>query len=53
VENKNCKKKEDLPATRELLSIIQNIGNEGLVRFRIGLPGKKDTKAMDVVLKNF
>ena len=34
-------------------SIIQNIGNEGLIRFRIGIGGKKDAEAMRVVLKNF
>ncbi len=34
-------------------SIIKNIGNDGLVRIRIGIGGQKDTKAMKVVLKNF
>ena len=34
-------------------SIIQNIGNEGLVRFRIGIGGQKNIKAMRVVLKKF
>ena len=34
-------------------SIIQNIGNEGLVRIRIGIGGSKDIKAMKIVLKNF
>ena len=34
-------------------SIINNIGNEGLVRFRIGIGGQNELKAMKVVLKNF
>lgn len=34
-------------------SIIQNIGNDGLVRFRVGVGGQNDIKAMKVVLKNF
>jgi PTH1 family peptidyl-tRNA hydrolase len=34
-------------------SIIKNIGNDGLIRFRIGIAGQKDVKAMKVVLKNF
>jgi len=34
-------------------SIIKNIGNKGLIRFRIGIGGQKDTKAKKVVLKNF
>ncbi len=34
-------------------SIIQNIGNDGLIRFRIGIGSQKDVKAMKVVLKNF
>ena len=34
-------------------SIIQNIGNEGLVRFRIGIGSKNKVEAMKVVLKNF
>ena len=34
-------------------SIIQNIGNDGLVRFRIGIGGQKNVKAMKVVLKKF
>jgi len=34
-------------------SIINNIGNEGLIRFRIGISGQNDVKAMKVVLKNF
>jgi PTH1 family peptidyl-tRNA hydrolase len=34
-------------------SIINNIGNEGLIRFRIGIGGNKDVKAMKIVLKNF
>jgi PTH1 family peptidyl-tRNA hydrolase len=34
-------------------SIINNIGNEGLIRIRIGVGAEKDIKAMDVVLKNF
>ena len=34
-------------------SIIQNIGNDGLIRLRIGIGGQKDVEAMNVVLKNF
>jgi PTH1 family peptidyl-tRNA hydrolase len=41
-------------------SIIKNIGNDGLIRFRIGIAGKtlrqaqgEKIKAMKVVLKNF
>ncbi len=34
-------------------SIIKNIGNDGLIRFRIGIGGQKDVKAMKIVLKNF
>ncbi|MCX6722057.1 MAG: aminoacyl-tRNA hydrolase [Candidatus Staskawiczbacteria bacterium] len=34
-------------------SIIQNIGNEGLVRFRIGIGFDNKVEAMEVVLKNF
>jgi PTH1 family peptidyl-tRNA hydrolase len=34
-------------------SIIQSIGNEGLVRMRIGIQPSKDTKAIKIVLKNF
>ena len=34
-------------------SIIKNIGNDGLIRIRIGIKGKKDIKAMKVVLKKF
>lgn len=34
-------------------SIIKNIGNDGLIRFRIGVGGEKDVKALKVVLKNF
>jgi PTH1 family peptidyl-tRNA hydrolase len=34
-------------------SIIQNIGNEGVIRFRIGIGGQKDVEAMKVVLKKF
>lgn len=34
-------------------SIIESIGNNGLIRFRIGIAGKKDIKAMKIVLKNF
>ena len=33
-------------------SIIKNIGNDGLIRFRIGIGGKK-VKAMKIVLKKF
>jgi len=34
-------------------SIIKAIGNEGLVRLRIGISPQKDVKAMEVVLENF
>jgi len=34
-------------------SVIQNIGNEGLIRFRIGVGSKKQTEAKKIVLKNF
>lgn len=34
-------------------SIIKNIGNDGLIRFRIGIGADKKTEAMKVVLKNF
>ncbi|OGZ84061.1 MAG: aminoacyl-tRNA hydrolase [Candidatus Staskawiczbacteria bacterium RIFOXYD1_FULL_39_28] len=34
-------------------SIIKNIGNEGLIRIRIGIGGQNDVKAMKVVLKKF
>ncbi|MCX6723843.1 MAG: aminoacyl-tRNA hydrolase [Candidatus Staskawiczbacteria bacterium] len=40
-------------------SIIQNIGNDGLIRFRIGIESKQSrgsdyrTEAKDIVLKNF
>lgn len=34
-------------------SIINNIGNDGLIRFRIGIGGAKNVEAMKVVLKNF
>lgn len=34
-------------------SIIKNIGNDGLIRFRIGIAGKTDIKAKRVVLKKF
>jgi len=34
-------------------SIIKSIGNDGLVRFRIGIGSAKKTEAMSVVLKNF
>jgi len=34
-------------------SIIKNIGNDGLIRIRIGIEGKKEIKAMKVVLKKF
>jgi len=34
-------------------SIIENIGNDGLIRFRIGVGGKNNVEAMKVVLKNF
>jgi PTH1 family peptidyl-tRNA hydrolase len=34
-------------------SIIKNIGNDGLIRIRVGIEGKKGVKAMKVVLKKF
>ncbi|MDP2741335.1 MAG: aminoacyl-tRNA hydrolase [bacterium] len=34
-------------------SIIKNIGNEGLIRIRIGIGSEQKTKAMSVVLKKF
>jgi len=34
-------------------SVIRSIGNENLVRIRIGINSQSDPKAMDVVLKNF
>ena len=34
-------------------SIIKNIGNDGLIRFRIGIGGQNDVKAKKIVLKNF
>ena len=34
-------------------SIIRAVGNDGLVRFRIGIGGKQDVEAMKVVLKKF
>lgn len=34
-------------------SIIQNIGNEGLIRFRIGIASKENVEAKEVVLKKF
>ena len=34
-------------------SIIQNISNEGLIRFRIGIGSENKVEAMKVVLKNF
>jgi len=34
-------------------SIIKNIGNNGLIRFRIGIAGQSDIKAKKVVLKKF
>jgi PTH1 family peptidyl-tRNA hydrolase len=34
-------------------SIIKSIGNEGLIRFRIGIGSNKKTDAMKIVLKNF
>ena len=34
-------------------SIIQNIGNNGLIRFRLGIGSEIKTEAMKVVLKNF
>ena len=34
-------------------SIIQHVGNEGLIRIRIGIAGQNDTKAINIVLENF
>ena len=34
-------------------SIIKNIGNDGLIRFRIGISSEKKTEAKKIVLKNF
>lgn len=34
-------------------SIIKNVGNQGLIRFRIGIAGIKDIEAREVVLKKF
>jgi peptidyl-tRNA hydrolase, PTH1 family len=34
-------------------SIIKSIGNDGLIRFRIGIGGQNNVKAMKVVLKKF
>jgi len=34
-------------------SIIKNIGNDGLIRFRVGIAGDKNVDAMKIVLKNF
>jgi len=34
-------------------SIIQAIGNNGLIRIRIGIQPQKDTKALKIVLKKF
>jgi PTH1 family peptidyl-tRNA hydrolase len=34
-------------------SIIKNIGNENLIRIRIGIGSENKTKAMKIVLKNF
>ena len=34
-------------------SIIKNIGNDGLIRFRIGIAGKNDLEAQKIVLKKF
>jgi len=34
-------------------SIIKSIGNDGLIRIRIGIGGPKDVKAMKIVLKKF
>ena len=34
-------------------SIIENIGNNGLIRFRIGIGSENKTEAIKVVLKNF
>ena len=38
---------------RGVESIIKNIGNDGLIRFRIGIAGSKEAKAIKVVLKKF
>ena len=34
-------------------SIIQNIGNDGLIRIRIGIGSENKIDAMKIVLKNF
>ena len=34
-------------------SIIKSIGNDGLIRFRIGIAGQGDIEAKKVVLKKF
>jgi PTH1 family peptidyl-tRNA hydrolase len=34
-------------------NIINNIGNDGLIRFRVGIGSLQKTKAMNVVLKKF
>jgi PTH1 family peptidyl-tRNA hydrolase len=34
-------------------SIIQNIGNDGLIRFRVGIGQEKKQEAIDVVLEKF
>ena len=34
-------------------SIIENIGNDGLIRFRIGISSENKIEAMKIVLKNF
>jgi len=34
-------------------SIIKNVGNENLIRIRVGIAGAKDVKAMKIVLKKF
>jgi peptidyl-tRNA hydrolase, PTH1 family len=34
-------------------SIIKNIGNDNLIRIRVGIADQKNVKAMKVVLKNF
>jgi peptidyl-tRNA hydrolase, PTH1 family len=34
-------------------SIIQNIGNDGLIRFRIGIGSESKQEAIKIVLKNF
>lgn len=34
-------------------SIIKSVGNEGLIRFRIGIASEKKIAAMKIVLKNF